>query len=68
MIEIKETTMDSLDRIAERAAKYEKIAPLARAWAKVDRDEDQMYSEDQKNNVTLSCMSAILRIVEGVNV
>ena len=63
MIEIKETLTESLDRIAERAAKYEKIAPLAKAWAKVDLDET--YSADQKFNATTSCMSAILRIVEG---
>lgn len=65
MIEIKETLTESLDRIAERAAKYEKIAPLAKAWAKVDADD--CYTEQQKNMCCVATLHTILRIIKEGN-
>lgn len=65
MIEIKDTgsRLACVDQLAADAAKTKKIAPLVRAWAKVENDD--RYSEEQKRMATKATMWEIWRILEG---
>lgn len=68
MIEISGNMQESIERIAENASKAREIAPLVRAWEKIEADPE--LSEEQKSHVTRAAMYRIAQILanrESVN-